>query len=85
MKLDYGHGTMVKKPRYVPAGEFKARCLALLDEVAATGIPIIVTKRSKPVARVVPLEEEQPRGLLGSIVLEKDIVSALDERWDAEH
>jgi prevent-host-death family protein len=38
----------------VPAGEFKARCLALMDEVKATGEPILITKRGKPVARVVP-------------------------------
>jgi len=36
--------TMNPKARHVPAGEFKARCLALLDEVADTGAELIVTK-----------------------------------------
>lgn len=43
--------------RTMAAGEFKAKCLAVFDEVQATGEPVIVTKRGKPVARVVALEE----------------------------
>ena len=35
----------------MPAGEFKAKCLALLDEVSITGEELIVTKRGKPVAK----------------------------------
>ena len=40
--------------RTIPASEFKAKCLALLDEVAETRETIVVTKRGKPVARVEP-------------------------------
>jgi prevent-host-death family protein len=40
---------------YTPAGEFKQKCLAILDEVAS-GATYIITKRGKPVARLVPLE-----------------------------
>lgn len=47
---------MKKQERVVPAGEFKARCLAILDEVEAGGGEVIVTKRGRPVAKVVPLE-----------------------------
>lgn len=39
------------------ASEFKARCLALLDEVARTGEPIRISKRGKPVACLVPAAE----------------------------
>ncbi len=46
--------------RTVPAGVFKAKCLAILDEVNATGKPVLVTKRGKPVARVdVPIPESK--------------------------
>jgi prevent-host-death family protein len=45
----------------IPAGEFKARCLKLMDEVRATRRPIVITKRGKPVARLVPVEEVTPR------------------------
>jgi prevent-host-death family protein len=38
----------------IAAAEFKAKCLALLDEVAETGEPITITKRGKVVARLVP-------------------------------
>jgi prevent-host-death family protein len=38
--------------RTMAAGEFKAKCLAVLDEVKESGEPVIVTKRGKPVARV---------------------------------
>ena len=44
----------------IPAGVFKAQCLALLDDVRDTHTEIIVTKRGKPVARVVPIEEKKP-------------------------
>jgi antitoxin (DNA-binding transcriptional repressor) of toxin-antitoxin stability system len=45
--------------RSIPAGEFKAKCLAILDEVNSTGEPVLVTKRGKPVARVdVPFQAE---------------------------
>lgn len=40
----------------VPASVFKARCLALLDEVAATHRSLVVTKHGVPVARVVPID-----------------------------
>lgn len=38
----------------VAVTEFKAHCLSLLEDVARTGEPIVVTKRGKPLARVVP-------------------------------
>jgi len=43
--------------KHIPAANFKAECLRLLDEVASTRQPIIVTKRGKPVAKLVPIEE----------------------------
>jgi prevent-host-death family protein len=77
--------TMVMKPREVNAARFKAECLALLDDVAATGQPIVVTKRGKPVARVIPVEE--PPSLRGSVTIlvsEEELLAPMDEVWDAE-
>ncbi|MDX6720831.1 MAG: hypothetical protein QOJ63_3085 [Solirubrobacteraceae bacterium] len=71
--------------RTVSASRFKAQCLAMLDEVAATGEEILVTKRGRPVARVVALS--QPAELAGSVsflVSDDELVAPLDERWDAE-
>jgi prevent-host-death family protein len=39
----------------INVSEFKAKCLALLDEVARNGEGIVILKRGKPVARVVPV------------------------------
>lgn len=44
----------------VPAAEFKARCLELMDRVRETGAEYIVTKHGRPVARLVPYVE--PKG-----------------------
>ncbi len=68
----------------MPAGRFKARCLALLDEVAETGLPLIITKHGKPVARLMPLEDAQLPSLIGSIRIVGDVVEPIDEDWDAE-
>jgi prevent-host-death family protein len=42
--------------RTIPAGEFKQTCLRLLDEVGASGEPIVITKRDKPVAQLTPVK-----------------------------
>lgn len=51
--------------RTIAAGEFKARCLRLMDEVQETGVPIVVTKRGRPVSRLVPVEP--PRGAISGL------------------
>jgi len=40
----------------MPAGQFKAKCLAVMDEVQAKRVPVLVTKNGKPVAKLVPLD-----------------------------
>ncbi|MBI4703477.1 MAG: type II toxin-antitoxin system prevent-host-death family antitoxin, partial [Deltaproteobacteria bacterium] len=44
----------------VGAGEFKNRCLKILDEVRATGLAVTITKRGRPVARLVPATPIEP-------------------------
>ena len=70
----------------VPAGEFKARCLQLLDEVAATGHALTITKRGRPVARVVPMPPERTLfgALAGSVEVRGDIVGPVGEQWEAD-
>lgn len=67
------------------AGEFKAKCLQLLDEVAHTGEPLVITKRGKPVAKLVPISTEIDLygALEGSVTYEGDIISPLDDDWAA--
>ncbi len=49
--------------REMKAGEFKAKCLAVMDEVAESGEPVAITKRGKRIARLVA-EPKDPTGLL---------------------
>lgn len=73
----------------INAAEFKAKCLKLIDEVAATHEPLIITKRGKPVARIVPIEEETPPPSLfgymkGTSKIVGDIINMPHEPWAAE-
>lgn len=45
----------VAAERRIAAGEFKAKCLRIMDEVKATGQPVVVTKRGEPVIKLVPI------------------------------
>ena len=67
----------------IAAGAFKQGCLAISDEVAATHRPVIITKRGRPVARLVPMvgdrerEEEalaSLRGRVKMLVSERDFL-----------
>lgn len=50
----------------IPAGEFKAKCLQLMDRVARTREAIVITKRGRPVAKLVPPDEARaPAPLFG--------------------
>lgn len=42
----------------MPAGEFKARCLRVMEDVKASRRPVVITKKGKPVAKLVPPDEE---------------------------
>ena len=44
----------------VGAAEFKAKCLRLMDQVAADGKPLVITKHGKPLVKLVPLEDLKP-------------------------
>jgi prevent-host-death family protein len=76
--------TMSKAVRFIPAGEFKAKCLALLDEVGETGQEVVVTKRGRAVARVSALKAERVRSLRGSVLREDDIVGPTGVAWEAD-
>ncbi len=74
-------------PRTISAAEFKAKCLDVLDRVAELGEPVVVTKRGRPVARVVPLLNRPQRlwgAMRGEIEVRGDIVSPLDVAWKAK-
>jgi prevent-host-death family protein len=51
--------------RMMPAGEFKAKCLRLMDEVRDTGEEIVITKHGEPVAKLVPLTGDDIQPFVG--------------------
>jgi len=59
--------------------DFESRCLELIDLITETGEQLVITRRGKPIARLLPVEAS--RGLRGSIVWEKDLVAPADDRW----
>jgi prevent-host-death family protein len=69
--------------------DFKARCLALLEDVASTGRPLLVTKRGKPLARVVPgagIAATRPQeSLFGTVEVMGDVISPVlpPSAWNA--
>jgi prevent-host-death family protein len=68
----------------VPAAQFKAQCLSLLDRVGPEGI--VITKHGKPVAKLVPIASE-PAALIGSLkgkLRIKGDVFSTGIRWDAQ-
>jgi prevent-host-death family protein len=70
----------------IPAAVFKAECLKLMDEVARTGQPVVITKHGKPVAQLAPVPAE-PKSLFGymknTVTITRDIVAPIDESWSA--
>lgn len=73
--------------RMIKASEFKAKCLSLMDEVAASGEAITITKNGKPVARLVPPEPRKPLlgAMKGMITITGDIIAPASdpEDWEA--
>lgn len=68
--------------------EFKARCIELIKRVQATRLPLIVTLRGQPIAKIVPFEEGEEAGVrlgsrIGGAVINGDIVHAdVSDDWE---
>jgi prevent-host-death family protein len=74
------------KIKEIGAGEFKAKCLQLMDTVQKTKAPLIITKHGKPVAKLVPVDGESVDFfgcMKGSIQIVGDIISPIDVEWEA--
>ena len=68
----------------ISASQFKARCLALLDEVSESGSELIVTKRGRAVAKLVPVDDDA--SLRGSVIYhvpDDALIEPIDAEWDA--
>ena len=73
--------------RVIKASEFKAKCLKIMDEVAATGETVVITKHGVPITELVPAKR-RPESLFGamkgSVTHMGEVISPIDEEWEAE-
>lgn len=73
-------------PGTLPAAQFKATCLELMDRVRETGVEYVVTKHGRPVARLVPYVETARRkgfGVLkGTVLTYERPFDPIDAEWD---
>lgn len=85
MTIKNGH---IESDMEISASDFKAQCLALMDWVARTHEEIIITKHGKPVAKLVSAPDRVAGdafgSLAGSITYAGDLVSPVEESWDAD-
>jgi len=75
------------KMRTIKASEFKAKCLKIMDEVASTGEPVVITKHGVPVAQLVAAVRKPETlfgALKGSVLYMGDVISPIGEEWKAE-
>ena len=72
----------------MPAGEFKAKCLKVMDDVEHFHRVVVITKFGKPVAKLVPIGPAKPKSafgcMKGTVVIKGDIVGSTGEKWSAE-
>ena len=71
----------------VAISQFKAHCLEIIEKLQTDHQPVIITKRDKPVAKVVPLDN-QKTSLFGMLKhkakIKGDLIAPIDEKWDAQ-
>ena len=74
------------KNREINAAQFKASCLQLMEEVSETRIELIIKKRGKPIAKLVPCDESSGElfgYLRGTVTINGDILAPIDATWEA--
>ena len=54
-------------PKMVPATQFKAECLRLIDEMNRDRQPVVITKRGRPVAVLAPVASDRPKSIIGAL------------------
>jgi prevent-host-death family protein len=75
----------IDKTSTIPAARFKATCLELMDRVQQERVTVTITKHGKPVARLMPPDDELPP-LFGSapVTILGDIIAPIDEEWESQ-
>lgn len=73
----------------IAVSEFKAKCLQLIDQLGQVRDPIVLTKHGKPVAKLVPIDDEPSQSsqfgyMAGTATISDDIVAAVAEPWGSD-
>ena len=77
----------MKAIQSIAAGEFKAKCLKLMQTIVETHRPLIITKYGKPLVQIVPLDDDIPKSyfgcMKGTVEIKEDITKPIDIEWKA--
>lgn len=72
----------------ISISQFKSHCLEIIEKLQSNGQSIIITKRDKAVAKVLPIDSKKVSlfGMLkNKAEIKANILDPIDEKWDAEH
>lgn len=71
--------------KQMPVGAFKARCLAVMKKIQATGEPVVLTRRGEPIVKVVPVDRAKSDifgFMTGKVKIVGDIESPIPVEWE---
>jgi antitoxin (DNA-binding transcriptional repressor) of toxin-antitoxin stability system len=72
----------------IAISQFKSHCLEIIEKLQSNGQSVIITKRDKAVAKVLPIDNKKVSlfGMLkNKAEIKANILEPIDEKWDAEH
>ncbi|TDI36823.1 MAG: type II toxin-antitoxin system Phd/YefM family antitoxin [Acidobacteria bacterium] len=76
-----------QKANTISASDFKAQCSRVIDDVAEGRGPFVITKRGRPVAKLVPADDVKKMPVFGFakgfITIRGDIVEPIDVEWES--
>jgi prevent-host-death family protein len=74
--------------KLITISEFKTHCLEILNQIYNSHETLIITKRTKPIAKVVPAEDESQVSIFGllkeSAKIKSDLIRPIGDKWSAE-
>jgi len=69
------------------ASKFKSQTIAIIEEIAKTKEPLVITKRGKPIVKIIPVDNkvQKEKPLKGTVTFIGDIFSPIDEEWEVNN
>ena len=86
LRSPYKLPRIISLMKSISVSKFRVRCLAILNEVAETGEPVLLTKHGLPTAMIVPPPRKKPKWTLGQFrhtaTIHGDLIAPLHESWE---